>query len=69
MLEIRKPEIIFQFNWHKLKSAEIPIDGADIRFHGTFGRVETPEYPVDGPTKPVPFDDSDVIADVDVVVG
>ena len=75
MLEIQKPEIIFEFNGYKLKYGKIPIDGIDMQFHGTFGRVEAPTaYPVDGPTQPRPFDDApDVFGDVfgvgDVLVG
>lgn len=68
MLEMRKPEITFEFNWYKLlKNGEIPIDGADMQFKGTFGAVESPaEYPVDGPTQPMPpFDDTDVFGDGD----
>lgn len=70
MLEIQKPEIIFEFNWYKLKYGEIPIDGVDMQFHGTFGRVEAPmESPVDGPTQPRPFDEPDVFGFGDVLVG
>lgn len=73
MLEIQKPEIIFEFNWQKLKYGDIPITGVDLQFHGTFGRVEEPFKPVDGPCFPVPdepdFLEPDFLGFGDVLVG
>lgn len=61
MLKMQKPAITFEFNWYKLKDGKLPIDGVDMQFNGTFGMTQDPaEEPVDGPTRPMPFDEPTV---------
>ena len=37
ILEMKKPEIVFEFEWMNLLRGESPITGGDILFNGKFG--------------------------------